>query len=129
MFNEVSTDFGGTMKQTLLLGLVLSLLALSARASEGERYHCAFGQQGRTISVVYEVEGQAAPCEVRYEKENGVETPWSADNEEGYCEEKAREFVEQHREWGWRCDPVDPQNTADRQAPAEPSQEPPPEQD
>lgn len=110
------------MKQILLFGSMLSLLALSVQASEGERYHCAFGQQGRTISVVYEVEGQAAPCEVRYEKEDGVETPWSADNEEGYCEEKAREFVEQHREWGWRCDPADPQDAADRQA--EPAQEP-----
>lgn len=117
------------MKQTRLLGSMLSLLALPALASEGERYHCAFGQQGRTISVVYEVEGQAAPCEVRYEKEDGVETPWSADNEEGYCEEKAREFVEQHREWGWRCDPVDPQDAAGQQAPLEqePAQEQPPE--
>lgn len=103
------------MKQILLLGPLLSLLALSVQASVGESYHCAFGQQGRTISVVYEVEGQAAPCEVRYDKADGVETPWEADNEEGYCEEKAREFVEQHREWGWRCDSIEQGDLGERE--------------
>lgn len=92
------------MKKTLGLGLLLSAIVWSMSAQAGDVFHCAFGEQERVISVVYEVEGEVVPCEVHYTTADGMETPWSAQNEEGFCEEKAEEFVEQHRDWGWRCD-------------------------
>lgn len=92
------------MKKIAAFGLLLSAIIMSVTAHADEVFHCAFGEQERVISVVYEVEGEVVPCEVHYVTADGLETPWSAQNEEGFCEEKAEEFVEQHREWGWRCD-------------------------
>jgi len=95
------------MKKLLGLGLLMSAIVGSVTAHAGDVFHCAFGEQERVISVVYEVEGETVPCEVQYETAEGVESPWSARNEEGFCEARAEEFVEQHRDWGWRCDRVE----------------------
>jgi len=95
------------MKKILGFGLLLSVVVLSVTAHAGDVFHCAFGEQERVISVVYEAEGETVPCEVQYKTAEGVETPWSAQNEEGFCETKAEEFVDQHRDWGWRCDPLE----------------------
>lgn len=92
------------MKQIAGFGLLLSVVFLSVPVQAGDVFHCAFGEQERVISVVYENAGDMVPCEVHYKTEEGVETPWSAENEEGFCEARAQEFVEQHRDWGWRCD-------------------------
>ncbi len=78
------------------------LMASSAIANE--TYICKHGNQERTISIVYETEGQAVPCKVIYTKDTGTETPWNAENLAGYCEEKAAAFVEKQRAWGWTCD-------------------------
>jgi hypothetical protein len=38
-----------------------------------------------------------------YEKSTGLKTLWRAENEEGYCEEKAKEFAEKQANWGYEC--------------------------
>jgi hypothetical protein len=44
------------------------------------------------------------PCQVVYTKEDGTtQNLWSAENVEGYCEQKADEFAEKQRGWGWDC--------------------------
>ena len=88
------------MKKAIILSLALTLLATPILAST---ITCTSGSQERVISVVYLDEGQKVPCEVQYTKNGETETPWSARNEEGYCEAKAQELVEKQIGWGWNC--------------------------
>ena len=88
------------MKKLIILCLAATLFATPVLASSTT---CTLDSQERVISVVYLVEGQKVPCEVEYKKNGETETPWSAQNEEGYCEEKARELVEKQLSWGWDC--------------------------
>jgi hypothetical protein len=64
---------------------------------------CTNGGEKRVISVVYDNETTGAVCEVTYEKSSGVQTLWSANNERDYCLDKAKEFVEKQKGWGWTC--------------------------
>ena len=66
---------------------------------------CTQGALTRTVSVVYADPGQPVPCEVLYEKpsEQQTMTLWRADNEAGYCEDRAREFVQKLNSLGWDC--------------------------
>ncbi len=91
------------MKQAVL-ATVCATAWVASSALAGETYICKHGHQERIISVVYDVEGQAVPCKVVYTKGDVVETPWNAQNQAGYCEEKAAAFVEKQRNWGWVCE-------------------------
>ncbi len=92
------------MKRLQNIAWITLASAVAFNAHADEVFHCAFGPQERIISVVYLQEGESLPCEVQYTKEGGTETLWSATSEENYCEQQAQDFVEQHRDWGWRCD-------------------------
>ena len=82
----------------------LAALCASSPLLAEESYHCKSGEAERTIMVSYSVPGQEVPCEVIYTKEGGTsESLWQAQNEMGYCEEKAKQFIEQLRGWGWDC--------------------------
>jgi hypothetical protein len=64
------------------------------------------------VTVFYPEAPARLPCRVFYSKptEDTMPRPlWTSLNEEGYCERKAAEFVEQLRAWGWACamDPAD----------------------
>ena len=48
---------------------------------------------------MYQDQEAKVPCEVRYQKEGVTETLWSAEEEVGYCDEKANSFVEKQRVW------------------------------
>jgi hypothetical protein len=91
------------MKRFTILCLVASLSLLTTNAIADETYTCTYGPQERIISVVYQVQEAKAPCEVQYQKEGVTQTLWSAQGEIGYCEEKAKAFVEKQRGWGWNC--------------------------
>ncbi|MEJ2471686.1 MAG: hypothetical protein P8Y91_04310 [Desulfuromonadales bacterium] len=91
------------MRLQIILIAILSVLLTTGSAVAGETYRCIFGQQERIISVVYPKPDQTLPCEVHYEKDGQSEILWQAENEAGYCEEKARDFVEEQRAWGWIC--------------------------
>ena len=79
----------------------------AAPAAMPASYRCTHGDQVRVIEVAYLDPPATVPCEVRYSKETeepGVTTtPWSASNKEGYCEEKAAQFAERQKGWGWDC--------------------------
>ncbi len=66
---------------------------------------CTQGSLTRSVSVVYADPGQPVPCEVLYEKPNEQQTMtlWRAQNEVGYCEARAREFVQKLQSLGWDC--------------------------
>ncbi len=86
-----------------LLPVIAAALAPAAQASSGDRTVCSHGNQTRIIEVKYTGEG-TIPCEVHYTKDSGSQVLWSAQTEGGYCEQKAAEFVEKQRGWGWECE-------------------------
>lgn len=88
------------MKQLLTAGL---LLAMIPAAQAGMKSICTHGNESRVIEVVYSSDGPL-PCEVHYTKAEGTQVLWSAQNAMGYCEQKAEEFTEKQRNWGWECE-------------------------
>ena len=51
------------------------------------------------------IPGQPVPCEVLYDKpaEGGPSTLWRAQNEPGYREARAAEFLAKLADMGWQC--------------------------
>lgn len=82
----------------LSIGLFLSF-NLFAQSS----YVCSYGDSMRVIEVVYDTPGQAVPCRVKYTKAMGSQFLWSAQSQEGYCEQKAKEFTNKQEAYGWQC--------------------------
>jgi|GEM_PF-1455387 len=95
--------------------------ASAAPVATQSQYSCSL--QGLTRRVVIDypaangdavvADGQAiepakVPCDVNYYKDSEapdqVTTLWSAQNLEGYCEQKASEFVSKLQSWGWSCE-------------------------
>lgn len=71
-------------------------------------YKCSLNGLVRRVEIAYEAAPAKVPCAVYYYKDNEApdesSTLWSAQNMEGYCEEKAGEFVQKLQSWGWSCD-------------------------
>ena len=92
------------MKGAQLLFVVLALFALPLHGNPTFCEHP--NAPTRTIEIVYSNPGQAVPCEVLYARgdETDAQSLWRAQNQAGYCEEKAREFVNKlQNELGWTC--------------------------
>jgi hypothetical protein len=91
------------MKIVPSLALATLTLIVTSAVNANETYACLFGGNERTVRVSYANADSKVPCQVIYEKESGSQVLWDAQNEEGYCEMKAAEFVEKQRGWGWDC--------------------------
>jgi hypothetical protein len=91
------------MKKYLVAALFSAISATSVQAIDNQKTVCSHGSQTRVIEVAYTSEDNV-PCEVRYSKEEGSQTLWSATNKAGFCEEKAAAFVEKQIGWGWACE-------------------------
>ncbi len=82
--------------------------AEQATANAG-RYTCTLQGLTRRVEIAYATDGAGIPCDVNYYKDSeapgAVSTLWSAQNLQGYCEQKAAEFVEKLQSWGWDCAP------------------------
>ena len=83
----------------------LAFFLLSGSLPAWSVTECSQGELTRTVAVVYADPGQPVPCEVLYEKpaEQQAMTLWRAQNEAGYCEARAAEFVEKLVGLGWQC--------------------------
>ncbi len=84
--------------------LIVSLIAVPFSVY-ADSWSCSKQDLVREVHVEYATTSPV-PCIVVYKKPNeGFEdqTLWSADNTEGYCEEKASEFVAKLESWGWVC--------------------------
>jgi len=84
------------------LTMLLIAAPVGAYASS---WSCTHGDKTRNIVIEYASSG-SVPCIVVYRKSSeGAEdqTLWSAENIEGYCEEKAAAFVAKQEGWGWAC--------------------------
>lgn len=84
---------------TTILLLILSPAILATE------FNCTNGSAERSVKVVYTQENSPVPCQVVYEKKDTgtVEYPWNANNQVGYCEEKAEYLAERLRGFGWQC--------------------------
>lgn len=89
------------MNKNLLL--IPFMLATATAAHAGMQSTCSHHGQVRVIEVVYP-QGGLLPCEVVYHKGNHSSVLWSAQNETGYCEQKAEEFTRKQQGWGWHCE-------------------------
>ncbi len=97
------------------LGQALLLFALTAPAvalsQDTGKYQCTHGDLVRRVEIFTEP-GVTVPCEVHYFKDTEApgesEVLWSAQAQEGYCEQKAAEFIAKLEGWGWDCDAAAP---------------------
>lgn len=93
----------GEAMKTFVCAVLFALTASTALAMDNQKTVCTKGDQERIIEVVYTGEGPV-PCEVRYTKNSYTQVLWSAQNLEGYCEDKATAFIAKQRAWGWACE-------------------------
>ena len=113
----------------LTFAMILAVLVGSPSWAQEDSFECRQGELLRSVMIVYDVPGEAVPCQVVYSKPTeGAEDQvlWSAANESGYCEFKAKEFRAQLESWGWVCagetpEPVEEQLGDD--APSDPAAE------
>ena len=95
------------MKKLSLLShtVAIALLAIPL-SSQAESWSCRHGNDVREIHIQTESASSSLPCNVVYKKlTEGVEDKvlWNATSDAGYCEEKAKAFVEKQIGWGWTC--------------------------
>ncbi len=91
------------MLKSSLVAAAAAAFMFSLNVQAADAYTCTHNGQERKIEVIYKVEGQKVPCEVVYEKASGAQVLWSAQAQEGYCEEKASAFAQKQEGWGWTC--------------------------
>lgn len=95
------------MKRISWTVFVAVILPFASLAQDQSKYQCSHGDLQRRVEIVYET-GVTVPCEVHYYKDTEVpgerQVLWRALNQEGYCEEKTRDFVAKLSAWGWQCD-------------------------
>ena len=93
------------MKKLFLSSFSL-LLPAALLAQESSGYECSADELTRRVEVFYET-GVTVPCEVHYYRDTEMpgerQVLWRAQNEEGYCEARAAEFVEKLRGMGGTC--------------------------
>ena len=95
-------------------------------AANADAWSCSHIDLVREVLIEYP-EGDVLPCNVVYKKAIEGFTDqvlWSASNEQGYCEQKAREFVVKLESWGWDCIEAGNAEVADVETDAVPNVEP-----
>jgi len=93
-------------KPSLFIQTVAIALLAIPFSSQAESWSCKKGNGVREIHIQSESPSSPVPCSVVYKKltEGAADqTLWSATNDAGYCEEKAKAFVEKQVSWGWTC--------------------------
>ncbi len=93
------------MKLTIYNAPFFLIGASLLSTAHADAWNCSHTDLVREVVIEYP-EGGAVPCDVVYKKAmEGFEDQvlWSAMNEEGYCEQKAREFIVKLESWGWDC--------------------------
>lgn len=111
----------------IILGLVLAPAAVYA-----DSWSCRHDNLLREVKITHSGDGPV-PCSVIYNKpDEGGESQalWSAESEQGFCEEKAQGLVTRLESWGWICSsdaadaPVEPVEPEEGMAPAQPDDAP-----
>ena len=85
--------------------IIMASFLLVATGAYADSWNCSRDDLVREVVVEYP-EGGSLPCAVIYKKQTegfGDQTLWSASNEAGYCEQKAKDFVAKIESWGGVC--------------------------
>lgn len=106
--NLIVNKLGEVMKFVI----VALIVSLSLNAAAQDRYMCEHSGATRVIEVVYTAPDGPLPCEVRYTKNGETKIVWSAENEIGYCEDKAKTFAQKQESFGWSCSESNVPNTS-----------------
>lgn len=93
-----------------LIGAVM-LVSHSVAAQAPLQSVCQSKEETRIVKVQYQADGEV-PCQVVYEKFGQQHMLWAAQNQQGYCEEKAQAFVEKLRGLGFACSELAAENSA-----------------
>ena len=95
-----SASFAAAQEDTSATGPIEGAIASA-------KYLCELQGMTRRVEITYETPTSSVPCSVNYYKDSEapgeVNTLWTAENLEGYCEDKASEFVDKLKSWGWSC--------------------------
>ena len=91
------------MKNIFLSTIAFLIIFGASNVYADEIIVCTNGQQERMVSIIYQDQDAKVPCDVEYTKNGQTETLWHAENEYGYCQEKAEEFIQKLNELGWQC--------------------------
>lgn len=114
------------MRKIKLFPLLLTILPGLVLAQEVST-QCTYGDMVRRVVIMSEP-GVSVPCEVHYFKDTEApgedQVVWSANQQQGYCEEQAAGLVAKLEGWGWDCGAAAPAAAAEPEAPAEPAEEP-----
>ena len=93
------------MRKISLITLLITIVPGFALA-QGASTQCTYGDMVRRVVIMSEP-GVSVPCEVHYYKDSEApgedQVLWSADQQAGYCEEKAAGLVAKLEGWGWNC--------------------------
>lgn len=100
------------MKSILTVSFFMMLIT-SLTAAASEDYVCDNNGVKRIVSIVYQNEEAPVPCEVRYDKGEGMQTLWTAESETGYCEARADEFLGKQESWGFKCSKLEAANESE----------------
>jgi hypothetical protein len=91
------------MKQCAGIAALVCLLAPAGAFADS--WSCTHNNMLREVKIEY-AGAAPVPCSVVYNKpDEGASSQvlWTADNQEGYCEEQAQAFVSKLESWGWAC--------------------------
>lgn len=95
------------MKKTIIAAsLFLSAWSGASAYASNESWACKQGDLTREVLVIYPEAPALLPCRVFYSKPDENVVPrviWEARNTEGYCKEKATDFVGTLESMGWQC--------------------------
>jgi len=91
------------MKKTILITIALVIIFGAGNVYADKTIICTNGYQERVVSIIYQDQDAKVPCDVQYTKNGQTETLWHAENEYGYCDDKAEEFIQKLNELGWLC--------------------------
>jgi hypothetical protein len=121
------------MNTRISIALLTLAVPCAVVAQDVGKFQCTHGELVRRVEI-YTEPGVTVPCEVHYYKD--TEAPgepqvlWSAQAQEGYCVQKADEFVAKLKGWGWNCGAAPaPDAVAEPDAAPEAEEEPPPAYD
>lgn len=83
--------------------LLFSVCLMATSQAFATSFVCKKGSLERRVETTPISPGH--PCQVKYFKESGAEGSvlWSAKNKSNYCEDKANQFVQKLKTFGWHC--------------------------
>ncbi len=84
------------------IALIFYLFAFNSLAIENQLSICTRDNELRAIEIFYLTQDRV-PCEVNYTKNRINKILWKAWSSEGFCEAKADELINKHKDWGWNC--------------------------